>query len=197
VASAKVQGTVFAPEEPVRLDHFVDVLDQRPGYSTIALNAPVGYLSQAAAGGRSCDRETRQLLGRRGGAVKNAPVRLDSRREIDLLPEHADAITKVLLPRYREVANEMLSFFQLNGEVPMRWSKRSEKGVAERRALLEAKVQGSMRILDADVRGAYEAHLIDAAAILWTARRIHARAVTRIPVDPEWDDQGLRMELVR
>jgi predicted RNase H-like nuclease len=39
--------------------------------------------------------------------------------------------------------------------------------------------------------------MLDAAAILWTARRIFARAGTRIPIDPEWDEQGLRMEFVR
>jgi predicted RNase H-like nuclease len=30
-----------------------------------------------------------------------------------------------------------------------------------------------------------------------TARRIAARAVDRIPEDPEWDEQGIRMELLR
>jgi predicted RNase H-like nuclease len=39
--------------------------------------------------------------------------------------------------------------------------------------------------------------LLDAAALLWTARRISARAGTRLPADPEWDVEGLRMEFVR
>jgi hypothetical protein len=33
--------------------------------------------------------------------------------------------------------------------------------------------------------------------LLWTARRIFARAGTRLPTDPEWDEEGLRMEFVR
>jgi predicted RNase H-like nuclease len=211
VASAKLQGTIFAPEDPVRLPAFIDVVDQRPSYSTVALNAPVGYLSHRATGGRACDREARSLLGRRGSAVKSPPVRLDSPREIDLLGDDIDAITHTLLPRYREVANEMapfrqrtvyevnaeLSFFQLNGDVPMQWSKHSEKGIEERRELLEAKVPGVLRILDAEVPGSTFEHLLDVAAILWTARRIFARAVMRLPEDPEWDEQGLRMEIVR
>ena len=41
------------------------------------------------------------------------------------------------------------------------------------------------------------AHLLDVAAFVWTARRIFARAAIRIPQDPEWDEQGLRMEIVR
>ena len=80
VASAKLQGTIFAPEDPTKLERFIDVVDQRPSYSTVALNAPVGYLSHTAEGGRSCDREVRALLGGRGAAVKSAPVRLDSQR---------------------------------------------------------------------------------------------------------------------
>jgi hypothetical protein len=57
-------------------------------------------------------------------------------------------------------------------------------------SLLEAKVQGSLRIIDAEVPGATPSHLLDAAAILWTARRIFAKAGIRIPRDPEWDEQG-------
>ena len=211
VAAAKLQGTIFAPEEPVRIDTFVDVVDMRPGYSIIALNAPVGGLDRAAVGGRSCDREARALLGRRGSAVKSAPVNVDSPGGTDLLPDHIDAISRTLLPRYQEVAREMapfrqrtiyevnadLSFFQLNGDVPMRWSKYSEKGIEERRTLVELKVPGAPRILDAEVPGATPSHLLDAAAILWTARRIFAKAAIRIPSEPEWDEQGLRMELVR
>ena len=67
----------------------------------------------------------------------------------------------------------------------------------ERRALVESKLPGSLRIINAEVPGATTSHLLDAAAILWTARRIFAKAALRIPMEPEWDEQGLRMELVR
>jgi predicted RNase H-like nuclease len=211
VASAKLQGTIFAPEDPVRIDSFVDVVDMRPGYSVIALNAPVGGLDKAAVGGRGCDREARILLGRRASAVKSAPVAVDSPAGTELLPDHIDAISRTLLPRYQEVAREMapfrqrtiyevnadLSFFQLNEDIPMHWSKYSEKGIAERRALVETKLPGALRIIDSEVPGASLSHLLDAAAILWTARRIFAKAAIRIPSEPEWDEQGLRMELVR
>lgn len=211
VAGAKLQGTIFAPEDPMRLDSFVDVIDMRPGYSAIALNAPVGGLDQAAVGGRTCDREARALLGRRGSAVKSAPVAVDTPDGTSLLPDNIDAISRALLPRYQEVAREMapfrqrtifevnadLSFFQMNDGVPMRWSKYSEKGQEERRSLLETKLPGSRRIISAEVPGATLSHLLDASAILWTARRIFAKAAIRIPSDPEWDEQGLRMEFVR
>jgi predicted RNase H-like nuclease len=193
------------------LDTFVDVVDQKPTFSVIALNAPIGGLNQAKVGGRTCDRDVRLMLGRRGAAVKSAPVQVDSREGIDLLPANLDAISQTLLPRYQEVANEMapyrqrtvyevnaeLSFYQLNDDIPMQWSKHSEKGIAERRSLLEEKVPGALRIIEADVPGASISHLLDVAAIVWTARRIFAKAVVRLPADPEWDEQGLRMEIVR
>jgi predicted RNase H-like nuclease len=211
VAPAKLQGTIFAPEEPQLIAPFTEVLDMRPQYSVIALNAPVGYLNHAAVGGRTCDREARALLGpKRGSSIQSAPVR-SSTNELEFLPDHLDAISMTLLPRYREVAAEMapfrqrtvyevhsdMCFFELNEGQPMRWSKHSEQGQMERRALLQTKFPGSDRILPAELPGASLSHLLDVAAFVWTARRIFAKAATRIPEDPEWDDLGLRMEIVR
>jgi predicted RNase H-like nuclease len=138
---------------------------------------------------------------------------LDTFWVIGLAPDNLDAISRTLLPRYKEVAAEMapfrqrtvfevhsdMSFYQLNGETPLRWSKHSEEGIKERRALLEEKVQGIERILEPEeeIRAASLSHLIDAAAFLWSARRIFVRAGIRIPTDPEWDEQGLRMEIYR
>jgi predicted RNase H-like nuclease len=89
------------------------------------------------------------------------------------------------------------SFYQLNGDRPLSYSKRTAAGREERRQLLEAKFAGVARIIDARTAGASQRHRLDAAACLFTARRIAARAITRIPEDPEWDDEGLRMEIVR
>ncbi len=211
VAASKLQGTIFAPEDPARIEAFIDVVDMRPGFSVIALNAPVGGLEHATAGGRTCDREARALLGRRGSAIKSAPVHIDSAEGTELLSEHIDAISKTLLPRYREVAREMapfrqrsifevnpeLSYFQMNEGVPMQWGKHSEKGIEERRSLIEQKLPGALRIIDAEVPGTTPSHLLDSAALVWTARRVFAKAAVRIPTDPEWDEQGIRMELVR
>jgi predicted RNase H-like nuclease len=211
VAPAKLQGTIFAPEEPQLISPFSEVLDQRPTFAVIALNAPVGYLDIGVAGGRTCDREARAILGaKRGSSIQSAPVRSES-NDLEFLPDHLDAISMTLLPRYREVASEMapfrqrsvyevhsdMSFFELNGGQPLLYSKQTEKGRAERQELLEAKFPGSARILSAEIPGASLAHLIDVAAFVWTARRIFAKAAARIPRDPEWDEQGLRMEIVR
>ena len=71
----------------------------------IALNAPVGYLDVAAAGGRTCDREARALLGpKRGSSIQSAPGAIESPTNSSSCPTHLDAISMTLLPRYREVA---------------------------------------------------------------------------------------------
>jgi predicted RNase H-like nuclease len=211
VASAKLHGSTFAPEASRVLESFVEVLDERPTFSAIALNAPVGYVDDRHAGVRTCDRLARALLGRRGSTVHNAPPRDSLLEDPEIHEDGLDAVTNVLLRRYREVAAEMapyrqrtvyevhpeLSFFQLNGDEPLRWSKKTEAGIEERRVLLREKVPGSERILETDLEGVPLSHLLDVAAILWTARRIFARAGTRLPTEPEWDQQGLRMELVR
>ena len=195
VAGAKLQGTIFAPEDPVRLDTFIDVIDMRPGYSSIALNAPVGGLDQATVGGRTCDREARALLGRRGSAVKSAPIAVDTPDGTNLLPDNVDAITRTLLPRYQEVAREMAPFrqrtiYEVKRGPQLLPDERGRpdalvevfgEGVQERRTLLETKLPGLLRIIDAEVPGATPSHLLDAAAILWTARRIFAKAAIRIP----------------
>jgi predicted RNase H-like nuclease len=210
VASAKLHGATFAPEPPRVLATFAQVLDERPTFSTIALNAPVGYV-EGVQGGRTCDRMARALLGRRGSTVHNAPTRASLEEEEVVGDDHLDAITNILLRRYREVAAEMapyrqrtvyevhpeLSFFQINADAPLRWSKKTEAGVEERSALLRKRVPGVERLLETELEDVQASHMLDAAAILWTARRIFARAGTRIPTDPEWDEQGLRMELVR
>ena len=121
------------------------------------------------------------------------------------------AVARLRLPRIRETANELqpywqrtvyevhpeLSFYQLNEDQPLQWSKHRTMGRKERRALLETRLPGVERVLDAKVGRIREFHLLDAAACLWTARRIAARAVQRLPEDPEWDSEGIRMELVR
>jgi hypothetical protein len=33
--------------------------------------------------------------------------------------------------------------------------------------------------------------------LLFTARRGSGRAISRMPIDPVWDDMGMRMEIVR
>ena len=193
------------------VESFTDVLDQRPAFATIALNAPVGYLDVFEPGGRTCDKDARALLGRRRAAIQTAPIRPQLDEDTQQSGEGLSAVTQKLLPRYREVAAEMapyrqrsvyevsseLSFYQLNEDRPLRWSKRTESGQQERRDLLAKKIPGGERIFDAKFPRVPYSHLLDVAAFMWTARRIFARAGVRVPEDPQWDEEGLRMEIVR
>jgi predicted RNase H-like nuclease len=215
VAGAKLQGITVSPEEPQVLRSLAEVLDYRPSFEIIALHAPIGLLDEERPGGRTCDSQIRQLLGpRRGAAIMSAPSRrlvvngtVTGTHELEGL----SAVSKVLLPRYREVIKEIqpyrqrsvfevhpeATFHQLNGDKPLKYSKNTIHGRMERRALLEGAFPGVERVLDARVRGIRQRHLIDAAACLWTTRRIASRAIVRLPLDPEWDSEGLRMEIVR
>jgi predicted RNase H-like nuclease len=215
VVPARLQGITAFPFEPEVFPTFAEILDYRPAFDVIAIHCHLSFPEEDTPGGRTCDRLARQLLGfARGGAVKSPPSRqylrsgdLDARARKGL-----DPISARMMRRYAEVAEEMqpyrqrqvfevhpeLSFFQLNDDRPMQHSKHTPEGVAERRALVEARIQGIDAVLDATPGGGVELrHLLDAAADMTTARRIAARAVERLPEDPEWDEAGVRMELLR
>lgn len=207
VAGGKLVGISLHPEPVFVVTSLRDVLDHIPSYAVIALGAPIGLPDSPVRGGRTCDREARRLVGfPRMGAIASAP----GRSELDSGDARVDAVTRRMLPRFAEVDAEMqpyrqrtvyavhpeLSFFQLAGDTALTEPKRSVEGVAERRALLMRRMPGLERLETGRVKGATEAQVLDALAALWTARRIAARAAARIPVDPEWDDSGLRSEWV-
>ncbi|HEY5304688.1 MAG TPA: DUF429 domain-containing protein [Acidimicrobiales bacterium] len=209
VASAKVSGATFSPEAPRLIATFSLILDERPTFDAIVINAPVGYPSGADLAFRNCDREARELLGERGNVITAVPGRRVFEKA-DMSVEGLDFVTQVLMPRYRDVASEMspyrqrqvyegnpeLSFYQLNGGVPMRFPKFREKGRAERTALLTSKLNGIERVLDFEIDRVKPHHLIDAAVLVWSARRAFTHTARRLPFDPEWDSEGLRMEFV-
>jgi predicted RNase H-like nuclease len=69
-------------------------------------------------------------------------------------------------------------------------------GMQERQRLLEEKLPGTERVLRERPKGVREGKLLDALADLWTARRIMARAITRLSDPPVWDTDGVRMDIV-
>jgi len=209
VVSARLVSTVLSFEPPQVIRDFVDVVDYRPTFTVIAVHAPLGLLEKATPGGRTCDREARRLLGpRRGAAIATPPSRAGL---ADPGSEPLAAVVRQLLPRYTEVTAEMapyrqrqlyevhpeVSFYQLNGDRPLKYPKRMRAGMEERLALLEDRMGGMDSVLSAGLPGIKTQHLLDAGACLWTARRIKARAVSRLPEDPEWDEQSLLMQILR
>lgn len=212
VAGAKLQGITLSPEAPQVFPTLLDVFDYKPAYQIVSLAAPIGLLDEPAPGGRQCDRDARRLIGwPRNGAVVSAPARSVLRDLAEGVEVSLSAVSRRLAARFAEVDEDVqpywqrtvfevhpeLSFFQLNEDQPLRYSKHRRVGVEERTALLKARLPGVERILDTHVPGAKPAHRVDGAVCLWTARRIAARAVSRLPEDPEWDSAGLRMEIVR
>jgi predicted RNase H-like nuclease len=208
-------GVTAFPFEPEVFPTFAEILDYRPAYDVIAIHCHLSFPEEDTQGGRTCDKLARQLLGwPRAGAIGSPPSRhylrtgdLDARAQKGLNPINAR-----MMRRYAEVAEEMqpyrqrqvfevhpeLSFYQLNDDKPMQHSKYTDEGVAERRALVEQRIQGIDVTLDGAAAlpaGVTARHLLDAAADMTTARRIAARAVERLPEDPEWDEAGVRMEL--
>jgi predicted RNase H-like nuclease len=212
----RLQGISLFPQQPEVIVRFSDVLDYKPAFDVVALHTPVGLLSTPRPGGRTCERAARALLGwPRLSAISSAPVRAALVADSYETARAANggrlsAPTWSQMDRIREVATEMqpywqrvvyevnpeLAFHQLNDEQPLRYGKRTFAGMQERRELLERRLPGVERVLDTQCAGANQRHVVDAVADLWTARRIASRAVHRLPDVPEWDDEGLRMEIL-
>ena len=216
-ASAKLQGITMAPEEPQVFSSFLEVLDYKPAYQVVALFAPVGLLDEPTPGGRTCDRDARRLLGRpRSSAVVSAPSRpaLGPSSFAEAVQANGGHLSPVswrqmgriaevdanIAPYWQRTVFEVhpeLSLFQLNDDRPVRFSKHTRAGIEERVALLLERFPGVERVVEARIPGVRAPQLVDAAACLWTARRIVSRGVSRLPDEPEWDGLGLRMEIVR
>jgi predicted RNase H-like nuclease len=210
VASAKVQGGTFAPEPPKLYDTFLELIDERPAFSSVIVYAPIGYRDTAESGPRSCDTEARQILLNRGSLIQRAPTLEALRRGYALPEDGLDAITVQRMPAYLEVFKEMspyrqrqiyegnpeLSFFYLNDFTPLQLSKKTGEGRLERMEILLKKVPNIATVLDAQMSGVSSRNLIDVAAMVASARRVFTKSAKRIPADAEWDSEGLRMEIV-
>ena len=95
-------------------------------------------------------------------------------------------------------AHPDLTFSQLNDDRPLTTSPYHQDGIVERMALLREKMPGiEETVMRTPPAGAAQVHLLQATGLLWTARRAAGRAMNRLPMDPTWDSNGMRMELVR
>ena len=196
------------------LTSLADVLDYRPSFSVVALHAPVG-LTDEPGERRACDVAARQPLGAaRRAAVVPAPSRalLDARtfEEAKQIDPSLDIVRWRSLPKAAEAIREVQSWRQRVGVggqpgagLPaderrrrLRYGRRSMHGLQERRELLDTKLPGAERVLASGPKGCGRTSCIDALADLWTARRIMARAITRLADPPVWDDDGVRMDIV-
>jgi predicted RNase H-like nuclease len=178
-----------------------------------AIDIPIGL---AAPGARRCDVEARRRLGARRSSVFPAPARAVlgaagyeeacarsllacgkkiSRQLFNILPKigQVDAlITPALQARLFEMCPE-LSFAVLAG-APMRATKRTAAGRAERIAALGTAFDGVDALARRPPPGAAPDDVLDALVGAWTAQRFAAQA--HLQLGGELDARGLRMEVV-
>jgi predicted RNase H-like nuclease len=183
-------------------------------FRAVGLAVPVGLPDTFAAGGRTCDRLARRLLGRRrGSAVAPAPLRpalgaatIEEARVVGPL----SAATWHLLPWIREVDERLdppsqrtvssvhpeLSFLRLGERRPLAYPKHTDEGRRERRCRVELAVPGGIEPVAAAIGPDERWRLLDAVACLCTAAEIARGAEAHLPGAAELDSTGLRMELV-
>ena len=185
-----------------RLTHALDGLD------VLGVDMPIGLPESDR---RACDHDARRLLSPRGSTVFPTPP-----RSLVHHTEYADANAEskaryarglsrqafALFPKIREVdaivgryATELVeihpecAFTRLAGHVLT--TKHAAQGLARRRSLLE----GEFGPLPTRVRGAAEADLLDAYAVLWSALR-YARGEHVEFGDGAVDARGIPMRIV-
>jgi len=217
VLPARLAAVTVIVEEPMVLNTLVEVLDFKPRFEAAAIFAPVGFEDEPIGPYRPCDAEARQMVGwPRLAAIKPIPsraaLRAKTREEArELEPwltnddfrrwkwiREAEQEFQPFHQRNWFAAHPDLSFYVLNGDKPITSSPYQPDGVYERLNLIKSKLPGVEDAVTATPpSGAGQFHLLQAAGLLWTARRAAGRAVNRLPADPNWDNAGLRMELVR
>ena len=217
IVTARLAGVTVSADDMVVVRQLFDVLDYKPKFDAAAVYAPVGFYEYPVGPYRPCDSEARELIGwPRIVGVKPMPSRAALRAKTR---EEARQIEPWLtnddfrrFKWWREAEREFqpfhqrtfysahpdLSFTNLNSDQPLKTSPYHPDGLLERVRLIRDKLPGLEDvIMRPPPAGAAQLHLMQACALVWTARRASGRAMTRLPADPNWDDAGMRMELVR
>lgn len=220
-AVALLEGDRFLPLHV--FGSLADVAEATGQAAFVLVDIPMGLTDGQD---RLADREARRLLGRQGSSIFPVPVRAavhasDYREACALnqaatgrklsvqtwgiVPKMAEA-DRLLRhnPRLQQRLKEShpeLSFLALNGWVPLRASKKTPEGQAERLDLLSRLATGASEALAA----ARSAHLratvatddlLDAMVLAVAAREAFALGVPSVPVEPQVDAFGLKMEIV-
>lgn len=217
VLPARLAGVTTVAEDAFVVTTLGEVLDYRPRFDFGAANIPFGYPEYPNLQYRPADRAARAIMGWPARVnVHPVPSRAAlfarSRKEALAIEPWLTKNDFRHFKWMREAATEIqpfharswysgnaaLSFQHMNGDVPLRSSPHHEDGSVERLRLIRDKLPGIDEIVGrVPPKGAGQVHMFEAAAMLWTARRASGRAISRLPQDPEWDAQGIRVELVR
>lgn len=220
VASATLgSGARFTRVTCTIVRSFDDVL---PLADVIAIDIPIGLAQSAEPGGRLVDRLARKRLGPRATSVFAAPIRgvLKCSTYAEALAvsrasgAHGLGLSKQtfnITPKIREVDARMtpelqrrvyeshpeLVFTVIRRERPCAHNKKTPEGRKERldalTAVLRRSAEGAMSRMAR--RDALPDDVIDAHALLWSARRRAMGSAERLPTDPPRDARGLAMEM--
>ncbi len=217
VLPARMAGITVAAEEAFVVKNLFDVLDFRPVFDAAAINVPVGLKDHPDGPWRSCDIDARQYVGwPRAAAIYGVPSRETfEERYSGKAAEKEGWMNSADRRRFRwlrEAAHEMqpyhsrrfasahpdVSFTAMNSDTPLKTSPWHDDGRRERLTLIKEQLPGVDEVVTRTPPvGAHPKHLVDAGAMLWTARRFSGRAISRFPIDPAWDSEGLRTEICR
>lgn len=199
-----------------------ELLDPHLKNSVITVDIPIGLLDHAKRGGRVCDKKAREMLGERGCCVFSPPVRKalccetypeasrvnaeSSQEKIGISKQSYNLFPKILqIDKYmtrrlqkdiKEIHPE-LCFCKLNGGKPLTQKKKSGKGKAVRRSLLEA--EGFLKVIEASCskylrKDVGMDDILDACVACWMAERIACHKSGPLSGNTE-DSKGLAMEI--
>lgn len=217
IVPARLAGVTVVAEDAWVVPTLLDVLEFKPKFEAAAIWAPIGFYDEPQGPYRPCDAEAREYVGwPRRIAIRPVPSRAalhaatreealeiepwltrDDFRRFKWLRE-AEREFQPFHQRSYFAAHPDLTFSQLNNDIPLTTSPYHEDGVIERMALIRDKMPGVEEIVTrTPPPGAAMVHMVEATGLLWTARRAAGRAMQRLPLDPNWDSTGMRMELVR
>ncbi len=217
VLPGRISGVTVVGEDAFVLPSLAEVLDYRPRFDFGGVNIPFGYPEHPNVRYRRCDTEARAMMGwPQRTRVRPVPSRaalfaenLDEARAIEpWLTRNDFRHFRWMREAAREIqpfhsrsfysSNAALSFQHMNQDVPLMTSPYHSDGQVERLNLIRVKLPGIDEVVGrVPPVGAAQVHMFEAAAMLWTARRASGRAISRLPLDPEWDNAGIRVELVR
>jgi predicted RNase H-like nuclease len=216
VLPARLAGITVVAEEAFVVPKLAEVLDYRPSFDAAALNAPMGLPDAPSGQFRPCDREARDYVGwPRMVAINGTPCRDairttsgEARRLEPWMTKHDVRRLRWLREAEQELqpyhsrsffsAHPDVSFTAMNSDVPLSTSPYHEDGRIERLELIRERLPGVDEVVTrTPPDGSAPVHLLQAAALLFTARRGSGRAISRMPIDPAWDDTGMRIEIVR
>ena len=193
------------------LQRLPDILERKPKIAIIDI--PIGLLQ---TGTREADRDARQILKRRSCCVFTAPIRpmlecssYDEARQCRLRVE-GKSLTRqswAILPKIKEVdgvinpelqkivkeGHPEVSFALMNGGEPLSRSKHTYDGQKDRMKLLQSSFPEIT--LSVEQNRSWRKDVIDAYALLWTARRISEGEGTAFPENSAVDARGLLMKI--